>query len=218
MRLRKPGPVQSAYRQPFADTIVPQHFHMSLDRNRAERTRQERVHAGDRRRQRTCREWPMSLETRIRRKSLQDRIVTPEEAAALIKDGMTIGMSGFTKAGDAKAVPLAMAERAAREKFRITLMTGASLGHDIDKMLTERAFSHADCPSNPIACCARRLIAARSCLSISTCLKRSSSFVPARSARSITPSLRRWRLPRMAASFPRRRSATPQASQSSPRK
>lgn len=80
---------------------------------------------------------PTDLEARIRCKSLRDRIATPEEAAALIKDGMTIGMSGFTKSGDAKAVPLAMAERAAREKFRITLMTGASLGHDIDKTLTE---------------------------------------------------------------------------------
>ena len=78
-----------------------------------------------------------SLETRIRCKPLRDRIATPEAAAALIKDGMTIGMSGFTKAGDAKAVPLAMAERAAREEFRITLMTGASLGHDIDRTLTE---------------------------------------------------------------------------------
>ena len=67
-----------------------------------------------------------SLESRIRCKPLRDRIVTPEAAAALIKDGMTIGMSGFTKAGDAKAVPLAMAERAATEKFRITLLTGAA--------------------------------------------------------------------------------------------
>jgi succinyl-CoA:acetate CoA-transferase len=76
-------------------------------------------------------------EDRIRRQSLLDKIVTPEEAALLIKDGMTIGMSGFTRAGDAKALPIAIAERAAKEPIRITLMTGASLGNNIDKILTE---------------------------------------------------------------------------------
>jgi succinyl-CoA:acetate CoA-transferase len=77
------------------------------------------------------------LETRIRRPSLLDRITTPQKAASLIKDGMIIGMSGFTRAGDAKAVPIAMAERAKSDPFKITLITGASLGHDIDRMLTE---------------------------------------------------------------------------------
>ncbi|MFD1745464.1 acetyl-CoA hydrolase/transferase family protein [Rhizobium helianthi] len=77
------------------------------------------------------------LEDRIRRPSLLDKIVTPREAAGLIRDGMTIGMSGFTRAGDAKAVPVALAERAKTDPFKITLLTGASLGHDIDRMLTE---------------------------------------------------------------------------------
>ncbi|QYM73084.1 acetyl-CoA hydrolase/transferase family protein [Pseudochrobactrum sp. Wa41.01b-1] len=77
------------------------------------------------------------LEDRIRNSSLQDKVVTPAEAAALIKDGMTIGMSGFTRAGDAKAVPVAMAAQAKDTPFRITLLTGASLGHDVDKILTE---------------------------------------------------------------------------------
>ena len=77
------------------------------------------------------------LEDRIRNSSLQDKVVTPAEAAALIKDGMTIGMSGFTRAGDAKAVPVAMAEQAKTTPFKITLLTGASLGHDVDKILTE---------------------------------------------------------------------------------
>lgn len=77
------------------------------------------------------------LEDRIRRPSLLDKLATPKEAAALIRDGMTIGMSGFTRAGDAKAVPVALAERAKTDPFQITLLTGASLGHDIDRMLTE---------------------------------------------------------------------------------
>jgi succinyl-CoA:acetate CoA-transferase len=74
---------------------------------------------------------------RIRRPALLDKITTAEAAASLIKDGMIIGMSGFTRAGDAKAVPIAMAERARTDPFKITLITGASLGHDVDRILTE---------------------------------------------------------------------------------
>jgi succinyl-CoA:acetate CoA-transferase len=77
------------------------------------------------------------LSTRIRHPGLLDRITTAEAAAAMIEDGMVVGMSGFTKSGDAKAVPIAMAERARTDPFKITLITGASLGHDIDRMLTE---------------------------------------------------------------------------------
>ena len=74
---------------------------------------------------------------RIRLKTLLGKVCSPEQAAALIHDGMVIGMSGFTRAGDAKIVPMALAERAASENLKITLMTGASLGSDIDKTLTE---------------------------------------------------------------------------------
>jgi len=63
---------------------------------------------------------PADLSARIRNKALLDRIVSADEAAALIKDGMVIGMSGFTKAGDAKAVPVAMADRAKADPFKIT--------------------------------------------------------------------------------------------------
>jgi acetyl-CoA hydrolase/succinyl-CoA:acetate CoA-transferase len=60
-----------------------------------------------------------------------------DTASGLIGEGMTVGISGFTKAGEAKAVPLALSERARRQPFKITLMTGASLGHDIDRILVE---------------------------------------------------------------------------------
>lgn len=74
---------------------------------------------------------------RIRNRSLLNRIVSAEDAAALIKDGMTVGMSGFTRSGDAKVIPYALAKRAKTEPFQICLMTGASLGNDIDKALTD---------------------------------------------------------------------------------
>lgn len=76
---------------------------------------------------------------RIRCAALREKITSAEEAAQLVNDGMRVGASGFTRAGDAKAVPIALARRAreANEPLRITLMTGASLGHDVDRMLTE---------------------------------------------------------------------------------
>lgn len=76
-------------------------------------------------------------EVRIRAKELQDRIVTPEEAASWIQDGMTLGLSGFTRAGDAKSVPLALVQRAEDESFKVNVFTGASLGSDIDKLFAE---------------------------------------------------------------------------------
>ncbi|ACI97759.1 succinate CoA transferase [Rhodospirillum centenum] len=74
---------------------------------------------------------------RIRLKSLWDRITDAEEAALHVRDGMTVGMSGFTRAGDAKAVPAAIAARALHDPLKITLMTGASLGGNVDRELTE---------------------------------------------------------------------------------
>ncbi|NKK61101.1 hypothetical protein GFM44_35445, partial [Rhizobium leguminosarum bv. viciae] len=38
---------------------------------------------------------------RLRSEKLWDRIVTADEAALLITDGMAVGMSGFTRAGEA---------------------------------------------------------------------------------------------------------------------
>lgn len=66
--------------------------------------------------------------------------LTAEEAAALIPNGATIGFSGFTPAGAAKAVPAALAVKAkalhARgEEFQIRVMTGASTGGALDEAL-----------------------------------------------------------------------------------
>ena len=77
------------------------------------------------------------LEDRIFRPELLSRVMDARDAAALIEDGMVVGMSGFTSSGEAMAVPLALAERAKSDPLRICLMTGASLGHDIDKTLAE---------------------------------------------------------------------------------
>ncbi len=67
--------------------------------------------------------------------------LTPEEAAAQIRNGMTVACSGFTAAGAPKAVPRALSERAkalheAGEPFRIRVLTGASTGADLDEALS----------------------------------------------------------------------------------
>jgi succinyl-CoA:acetate CoA-transferase len=74
---------------------------------------------------------------RIRLSSLHDRVMSAEQAASLIQDGMTVGMSGFTRAGDAKAVPLALIARGRAAPVHINLLTGASLGNDLDGMLAD---------------------------------------------------------------------------------
>ncbi|WP_268798614.1 acetyl-CoA hydrolase/transferase family protein [Pseudomonas huanghezhanensis] len=74
---------------------------------------------------------------RIRLPALMNKVMSAADAASLIKDGMTVGMSGFTRAGEAKAVPQALAERAKVSPLQISLITGASLGNDLDKQLTE---------------------------------------------------------------------------------
>lgn len=74
---------------------------------------------------------------RIKAKHLQERVVTPQEAASWIQDGMTLGLSGFTRAGDVKAVPLALVERSESESFKVNVFTGASLGSDIDRLFAE---------------------------------------------------------------------------------
>ncbi|GKW45787.1 acetyl-CoA hydrolase/transferase family protein [Planococcus sp. NCCP-2050] len=74
---------------------------------------------------------------RIKAAELQQRIVTPEEAASWIHDGMTLGLSGFTRAGDVKAVPFALVKRAETENFKVNIFTGASLGSDIDRIFAE---------------------------------------------------------------------------------
>src|SRR6185312_7411546 len=83
---------------------------------------------------------------RIKNVQLRDVVVSPEEAASWIKDGMTLGLSGFTRAGDAKAVPLALVKRAEKERFKVNVFTGASLGSDIDRLFAEADIVHKRLP------------------------------------------------------------------------
>lgn len=83
---------------------------------------------------------------RIKNMQLRDVVVSPEEAASWIEDGMTLGLSGFTRAGDVKAVPLALVKRAETEFFKVNVFTGASLGSDIDKLFAEAGIVNKRAP------------------------------------------------------------------------
>ncbi len=74
-------------------------------------------------------------EERIKLERLKDKVMTVQEAVGFFENDMVVGASGFTKAGDSKVVLEALAERAKNEDIKITLMTGASLGHDTDGKL-----------------------------------------------------------------------------------
>ncbi len=77
------------------------------------------------------------MNERIKCEKYLSKVMSADEAAKLIYPNATIGMSGFTPAGHAKAVPLAIAKRAEEtgEKLNLTVMTGASVGDEIDGAL-----------------------------------------------------------------------------------
>lgn len=79
------------------------------------------------------------LSLHLRNARLRDKIVTAEEAAEWIQDGMTIGISGFALAGDVKVVPRALVDRVKKENkpFKINVYTGASISSEVDGIMAE---------------------------------------------------------------------------------
>ncbi len=79
---------------------------------------------------------------RIQHAGLRAKMMSAEQAAALIQPGWNVGMSGFTGAGYPKAIPLALAKRieaaqSADQPFRIGLWTGASTAPELDGALAK---------------------------------------------------------------------------------
>lgn len=67
--------------------------------------------------------------------------ITAEEAAAMINDGDTLGLSGFTAPGTPKSIPEALAAKAVKEHeegrpFKINMFTGASTSDHVDGALS----------------------------------------------------------------------------------
>ncbi len=79
---------------------------------------------------------------RIQNNALRTKIMSADDAARFIGHGDTVGMSGFTGSGYPKAVPQALATRAAAEhaagrEFKFDLLTGASTGPELDGVLAK---------------------------------------------------------------------------------
>jgi len=84
----------------------------------------------------------MNTPSRVLCKALQGRIMTADQAAALISSGDNVGMSGFTGSGYPKEVPAALARRIEEansngQKFRIGVWTGASTAPELDGALAK---------------------------------------------------------------------------------
>ena len=80
----------------------------------------------------------LNLETRLRSERALPLIMSADDAARLITDGMAVGISGFTNAGYPKVVPHALAEQVKNgRKIKIALYSGASVGPEVDTELTE---------------------------------------------------------------------------------
>ncbi|MDO5698249.1 MAG: acetyl-CoA hydrolase/transferase family protein [Dermatophilus congolensis] len=82
------------------------------------------------------------MSDRIANVKMRSKIMSADEAAALIHHGDNVGMSGFTGAGYPKVVPIALANRirqanARGEEFRIGAWTGASTAPELDGALAE---------------------------------------------------------------------------------
>jgi len=83
----------------------------------------------------------MADHPRVLNKFLQNKIMAVEEAAMMIPNGATVGMSGFTGAGYPKALPVALAKRAIDERlrgkpYRLNVLTGASTGPEQDTAMS----------------------------------------------------------------------------------
>ena len=82
------------------------------------------------------------MSDRIANAQLRGKVMSADEAAQLIKNGDSIGISGFTGSGYPKAMPTAIAERAKAEhakgnEYAVDLFTGASTAPDCDGVLAE---------------------------------------------------------------------------------
>ena len=84
----------------------------------------------------------MTDQSRMRCQALADKVMSAEAAAAFIKPGDNVGMSGFTGAGYPKAVPGALVDRvkaatARGERFSMGVWTGASTAPELDGALAK---------------------------------------------------------------------------------
>lgn len=94
---------------------------------------------------------PLPVSLRVLNPDLERKIMSAEEAAASIRSGDQVGMSGFTGSGYPKAVPMQLAHRIAEatfrgQKFQVSVFTGASTGPELDGALAMAGGIHLRLP------------------------------------------------------------------------
>src|SRR5699024_6053502 len=77
------------------------------------------------------------MKERIKNQTLLNKVITPEEAATLIKDKMKIAISGFALFGEPTLFLRKLAERGIKESFSIDLYTVAATGSEVDGSMVE---------------------------------------------------------------------------------
>src|SRR5664279_4501628 len=88
---------------------------------------------------------------RVLNSQLAQRIMSADEAAALIHSGDQVGMSGFTGSGYPKVVPIELARRISDatfrgQKFQVSVFTGASTAPELDGALAMAGGIHLRLP------------------------------------------------------------------------
>jgi succinyl-CoA:acetate CoA-transferase len=100
--------------------------------------------------------------SRVLNAALRNKIMSADEAAALIPSGVNVGMSGFTGSGYPKLVPAALARHINRhnqagDKFRIGVWTGASTAPELDGALASVDGVEMRLPYQSDPTCRRRI-------------------------------------------------------------
>lgn len=85
-------------------------------------------------------------EDRILNPKLRDRILSADEAASMIRSGMTLGFSGFTATGYPKEIPQAIAAHG--EARDLSIIAGASAGDELDGALARAGLIARRTPFN----------------------------------------------------------------------
>lgn len=98
-------------------------------------------------------EFSRELKNRIRGEEGKKVIMSAKEAAKFIKDGMVLGMSGFTPSDYPKLIPLELVERKKNgEPLKVDVYSGATLGIEVDTKMAEAGVIRKRLPfcNNPV--------------------------------------------------------------------
>lgn len=102
--------------------------------------------------------------------------ITAKEAAEMIQNGDTLGLSGFTAPGNPKAITEEVALKAAREheqgrEFKVNIFTGASTNDHVDGMLARNNAINMRAPIRTLPTCANASILTTRTISTAICRK-----------------------------------------------